>query len=85
MVGGGPGAFIGNVHRMAAALDGTMDLVAGAFSADAARSKEQGKELGLESRAVLCVFFSNGGGGGRARRRDRFCINRHSEPHAFSP
>ncbi len=47
MVGGGPGAFIGNVHRMAAALDGTMELVAGAFSSDATKSQEHGKELGL--------------------------------------
>ena len=48
MVGGGPGAFIGAVHRMAAALDGTMELVAGAFSASADRSRQQGAELGLD-------------------------------------
>ena len=47
MVGGGPGAFIGSVHRMAASLDGTMELVAGAFSSDPTKSKAQGKELGL--------------------------------------
>ena len=34
MVGGGPGAFIGAVHRMAAALDGVWSLEAGAFSGD---------------------------------------------------
>ena len=34
MVGGGPGAFIGEVHRKAAALDGEIELVAGAFSSD---------------------------------------------------
>ncbi len=49
MVGGGPGAFIGNVHRMAASLDGTMELVAGAFSSDPEKSRAQGKELGLAS------------------------------------
>ncbi len=32
MVGGGPGAFIGPVHKMAAELDGKIELVAGAFS-----------------------------------------------------
>ena len=32
MVGGGRGAFIGAVHRMAANLDGKIELVAGAFS-----------------------------------------------------
>ena len=47
MVGGGPGAFIGNVHRMAASLDGTMELVAGAFSSDPIKSKAYGAELGL--------------------------------------
>lgn len=40
MVGGGPGAFIGPVHRMAAELDGRMRLVAGAFSRDPARNAE---------------------------------------------
>ena len=34
MVGGGRDAFIGAVHRMAAWLDGKIDLVAGAFSAN---------------------------------------------------
>jgi predicted dehydrogenase len=48
MVGGGPGAFIGAVHRMAAGLDGDWELVAGAFSADAAKSQETGRELGLD-------------------------------------
>ena len=48
MVGGGPGAFIGGVHRMAAALDGEYELVAGAFSADAEKSRRTGDELGLD-------------------------------------
>jgi predicted dehydrogenase len=47
MVGGGQGAFIGAVHRMAAALDGQVELVAGAFSSDAARSKASGAALYL--------------------------------------
>ncbi|MBL8772054.1 MAG: Gfo/Idh/MocA family oxidoreductase [Phenylobacterium sp.] len=38
MVGGGPGSFIGPVHRMAAELDARIELVAGAFSRDAGRS-----------------------------------------------
>lgn len=45
MVGGGQGAFIGAVHRMAAHLDGTMELVAGCFSADPEKSKRSGEEL----------------------------------------
>ena len=47
MVGGGPGALIGKVHRMAAALDGGYELVAGAFSSDPAKSKAAGLDLGL--------------------------------------
>jgi len=42
MVGGGHGAFIGAVHRMAANLDGQIDLVCGAFSSDPARIFESG-------------------------------------------
>lgn len=48
MVGGGDGAFIGGVHRMAARLDGRWDLVAGAFSSEAARSRAFGRSLGLD-------------------------------------
>jgi predicted dehydrogenase len=48
MVGGGPGAFIGGVHRKAAALDGGMELVAGAFSADPAKSAATGRDLYLD-------------------------------------
>lgn len=51
MVGGGRGAFIGSVHRMAAALDGTIELVCGAFSSDPDRSRASGADLLLpESR-----------------------------------
>ncbi len=52
MVGGGPGAFIGEIHRMAARLDGEYDLVAGAFSSNAARSGETGAALGLDPSRV---------------------------------
>ena len=52
MVGGGIGAFIGDVHRMAARLDNRYELVAGAFSSDPARSKESAASLGIaEDRA----------------------------------
>jgi predicted dehydrogenase len=49
MVGGGEGAFIGGVHRMAARLDGHWDLVSGAFQSDPARSRAFGETLGLAS------------------------------------
>ena len=48
MIGGGPNAFIGDVHRRAACLDGDVELVAGAFSASPARSRRKGRELGLD-------------------------------------
>jgi len=47
MVGGGQGAFIGAVHRIAAALDQQIELVCGAFSSDPGRSKASGRELFL--------------------------------------
>ena len=47
MVGGGTGAFIGGVHRIAARLDGHWDLVAGAFSSDPARAAQSAADLGV--------------------------------------
>jgi predicted dehydrogenase len=48
MVGGGPGAFIGPVHRIAAELDGRIELVAGAFSQSAERSREAGASYRID-------------------------------------
>ena len=56
MVGGGPGALIGAVHRAAAALDGEIELVSGAFSSDAQRSREQGAALYLDPGRVYDSF-----------------------------
>lgn len=56
MVGGGPGAFIGAVHRRAAELDGLAELVAGAFSTDPAKSKAQGEALHLDPARVYGSF-----------------------------
>ena len=56
MVGGGIGAFIGGVHRMAAALDGEIELVCGAFSSDPAKSKVSGESLYLSSDRVYASF-----------------------------
>ncbi len=47
MVGGGRDAFIGAVHRMAAGLDGLIELTCGAFSADPDKSKASGADLFL--------------------------------------
>jgi predicted dehydrogenase len=48
MIGGGRGSFIGAVHRMAAALDGHIELLGGAFSSDPERSKLSGADLFLD-------------------------------------
>ena len=56
MVGGGRGAFIGAVHRMAAAMDGKIDLVAGAFSADAEKSRLSGEDLFLDPARVYSSY-----------------------------
>ncbi len=56
MVGGGPGAFIGEVHRKAARLDGKIEIIAGAFSSDAEKSLEIGCELGLDKSRVYKSF-----------------------------
>lgn len=56
LIGGGPGAFIGDVHAKAARLDGGIELVAGAFSRDAQKSKQKGRELLLdENRAYASI------------------------------
>ncbi len=56
MVGGGPGAFIGGVHRIAAAIDGKIELVCGAFSSSAEKSKQAGEELFLPAERVYASF-----------------------------
>ena len=52
MVGGGRGAFIGSVHRMAANLDGQIELVAGCFSSNPEKSKLSGEDLFLDPARV---------------------------------
>ncbi|PZO78048.1 MAG: oxidoreductase [Sphingomonas hengshuiensis] len=52
MAGGGEGAFIGAIHRKAAALDGDWRLVAGTFSSDGARNDRSGAALGLDPARV---------------------------------
>ncbi len=52
MVGGGRGAFIGAVHRMAANLDGKIELVAGCFSSNEEKSKLSGEDFFLKPERV---------------------------------
>jgi Predicted dehydrogenases and related proteins len=56
MIGGGPDSFIGAVHRKAAALDGEIELVCGAFSSDPKKSKEAGKALYLSPDRIYGSF-----------------------------
>lgn len=48
MVGGGQGAFIGGVHRIAARIDGEFQLIAGALSSNPEKAKASAAELGLD-------------------------------------
>ncbi len=57
MVGGGPGAFIGAVHRMAARLEGRYELVAGAFSSVPERARAAGAALGLAPERVYDSYM----------------------------
>jgi predicted dehydrogenase len=52
MIGGGPGSFIGAIHRIAANMDGEIELVAGVFSSDPNKSKEAGASLYLDPSRV---------------------------------
>ena len=52
MVGGGKGAFIGPIHRMAVRLDNLADLVAGSFSRDAEKNAASGAAFGLDPERV---------------------------------
>jgi len=56
MIGGGQGAFIGAVHRMAAALDNQIELVCGAFSSTAEKSYASGKDLFLSENRVYANY-----------------------------
>lgn len=49
MIGGGPGAFIGPVHRYAAEMDREIELVAGVFSSDAARGQAAAASYRIDS------------------------------------
>lgn len=56
MVGGGAGAFIGGVHRMAARLDNRFELVAGALSASPEKAQASGRELGLAETRIYSSY-----------------------------
>ena len=56
MVGGGAGAFIGAVHRIAGLMDGQAEWVSGAFSSDPLKSKQMGEELYMDPARVYSTY-----------------------------
>lgn len=56
MVGGGPGSFIGEVHRKAIGLDGMAEIAAGAFSSIHGKTLETGRSLGIEESRLYPDF-----------------------------
>ena len=56
MVGGGQGAFIGEVHRFAARLDDRFEFCACALSADPERARESARELGISADRTYVSF-----------------------------
>jgi predicted dehydrogenase len=56
MIGGGQGAFIGAVHRIAARMDDEYELVCGAFSSDAVKAKASGLALGLKEDRIYETY-----------------------------
>ena len=58
MVGGGQGAFIGALHRIAARLDGQWELVAGALSSDPARAAQSATALGIAVAAASVMLLT---------------------------
>src|SRR6201989_883820 len=56
MIGGGRNAFIGAFHRIAANMDGLIELVCGAFSSNADNARQSGKDLFLPSTRVYSSY-----------------------------
>ena len=69
MIGGGPGAFIGDVHRKAIALDDSATLVAGAFSRSHENTLVTGRALGLDPARLYRSFEEMAEA--ESRRKDR--------------
>lgn len=83
LVGGGPGAFIGPVHVIAAGLDREIELVAGAFSSDPARSADAGRQYGVDpARAYPSLSTLIAGEKARADGIDFLAITTPNALHA---
>jgi predicted dehydrogenase len=83
MVGGGEGAFIGAVHRMAARIDDRWELAAGAFQSDPKKSIAFGKSLGIAPERCYGDYLSMAANeSGRADRIDAVSIVTPNSTHA---
>ena len=84
MVGGGPGAFIGPVHRMGAELDGKIELVAGAFSQTAERSHAAGEFYRIDPSRAYTDYREMLKAERRRPGSDRFCSDCDAQPFALA-
>ncbi len=83
MVGGGPGSFIGDAHRRAISLDSSARLAAGCFSRTPEKSKNQGKELGIDPDRCYVNYREMAESEGKREDGIDFCRCGHSERHAL--
>ena len=74
MIGGGEGAFIGGVHRIAAALDQQVDLVAGVFSRDWANTSATGAARPSSTSMTRIARPEASAGSRRVGRLEAFAI-----------
>jgi predicted dehydrogenase len=74
MVGGGPGAFIGDVHRKSIALDGTADIAAGCFSRSYDGTLATGKSLGIAEDRLYKTFEEMAGAEGKRADKIDFVV-----------
>ena len=79
MVGGGEGAFIGAVHRIASRIDDQYELVAGALSSTPEKARRSGEALGLAADRVYDDYESMAKAEAQTPRRDRGGGDRHPE------
>ncbi len=81
MIGGGQGAFIGDVHRKSIAMDGKAEIVCGAFSQSYDNTLATGDSLGLPKERLYRTFDGDDPGRGPAARPAGLHQRRHAEQH----
>ena len=86
MIGGGQGAYIGGIHRLASRLDGKWQLVAGAFDADPQRGRDFAAAEGLNPTRSYGTFQDLiAGEAAREDRVDAVAICTRTSPTSPSP